>query len=164
MPRPADQDLDDARGPFRWEGKHYNYRVVNPWMVPVQKPHAPIWVPGTASPETAQWAGSHGYTYVAFLTALDVTKELFDIYRESAVAARLNSVPLSEQSFEDLKDNYHIVCGTPDTVLQKLEYLHSELGMEHLIMYGQESKMDHEATMSNISLFGKEVLPVIKDW
>ncbi len=49
-------------GPFRWEGKHYNYRVVNPWMMPVQKPHPPIWVPGTSSPETAEWAGAHGYT------------------------------------------------------------------------------------------------------
>jgi len=28
-------------GPFRWEGKHYQYRAVNPWMVPVQKPHPP---------------------------------------------------------------------------------------------------------------------------
>ena len=211
--------------PFRWEGKHYNYRVVNPWMVPVQKPHPPIWVPGTSSPETAEWAGVHGYTYVAFLTALDVTLELFDMYREasvasghtptkenfgyllccyvaetqekadeqakhflwrmgpttrgpreymnpvgyrstaaSAVAARRNSVPLGNQSFEELKENYHIVCGTPDTVLEKLEYLHGRLGMEHLIMYGQESKMDHEATMANIGLFGKEVLPVIRDW
>ena len=74
-------------GPFRWEGKHYNYRVVNPWMVPVQKPHPPIWVPGTSSPETAEWAGIHGYTYVAFLTALDVTLELFDMYREASVAS-----------------------------------------------------------------------------
>ena len=71
-------------GPFRWEGKYFNYRVVNPWMVPIQKPHPPVWVPGTASLETAQWAAIHGYTYVAFLTALDVTEELFNMYRESA--------------------------------------------------------------------------------
>ena len=31
-------------------------------------------------------------------------------------------------------------------------------------MYGQESRMSHEATMANIGLFGKEILPVIKDW
>src|SRR5205823_922775 len=41
-----------------------HFRVVNPWIVPMQQPHPPIWVPGTASPETAQWAASHGYTYV----------------------------------------------------------------------------------------------------
>ena len=88
-------------------------------------------------------------------------------YRSQAganVAARRNRRPLIQQSFEELKENYHIVCGTPDTVLEKLTYLHDTLGMDHLIMYGQESKMSHEATMSNIGLFGTEVLPVIKDW
>ncbi|GIS93003.1 MAG: hypothetical protein CM1200mP22_02400 [Dehalococcoidia bacterium] len=57
-------------GPFRWEGKHYQYRAVNPWMVPVQKPHPPIWVPGTGSPETVEWAAANRYTYAAFLTEL----------------------------------------------------------------------------------------------
>jgi hypothetical protein len=36
--------------------------------------------------------------------------------------------------------------------------------MEHLIFYGQESRMSHEATMANIGLFGKEVLPEIQKW
>ena len=45
-------------GPFRWEGKHYHFRHVNPWCLPLQKPHPPIWMPGTASPETAVWAGA----------------------------------------------------------------------------------------------------------
>ena len=75
-----------------------------------------------------------------------------------------DSQELIETYFEELKENYHIVCGTPDTVLEKLKHIHGRLGMEHLIMYGQESKMDHEATMANIGLFGKEVLPVIRDW
>ena len=213
-------------GPFRWEGKHYNFRVVNPWMVPIQQPHPPIWVPGTSSPETAEWSGQHGYTYVAFLTDLDVTEELFGMYTQAANAAGREAVPdnfgyllccyvgdtqeeadeqarhfiwrmgptvrgpreymapvgyrsaagaaiaarrsglkpLNLQTFEELKDNYHIVCGTPDTVLEKLEYLHKRLGMEHLVFYGQESRMDHRATMKNIGLFGKEVLPVIQKW
>ena len=58
-------------GPFRWEGKHYHFRHVNPWCLPLQKPHPPIWVPGTASPETALWAGRRGYTYVPFLVPFD---------------------------------------------------------------------------------------------
>jgi len=40
-----------APGPFRWEGRHYHFRHVNPWCLPLQKPHPPIWTPGTASPE-----------------------------------------------------------------------------------------------------------------
>ncbi len=35
-------------GPFRWEGKHYQYRVVNPWAVPLQKPYPRVWIPGRA--------------------------------------------------------------------------------------------------------------------
>ncbi|MCY4614903.1 MAG: LLM class flavin-dependent oxidoreductase, partial [Chloroflexi bacterium] len=26
-------------GPFRWEGKHFQYRYVNPWSRPMQQPH-----------------------------------------------------------------------------------------------------------------------------
>ena len=41
-------------GPFRWEGKHFHYRVVNPWMLPLQKPHPPIWVPGIAAEKSSR--------------------------------------------------------------------------------------------------------------
>src|SRR4030095_12561147 len=46
-------------GPFRWEGKHYHFRVVNPCVLPIQKPHPPIWVPGTGSPQTLERAARH---------------------------------------------------------------------------------------------------------
>ena len=36
--------------------------------------------------------------------------------------------------------------------------------VDDLIFYGQESRMSHQATMSNIGLFGKDVLPAIQDW
>ena len=42
-------------GPFRYEGKHFHYRYVNPWMLPLQKPHPQIWIPGLLSPETVEW-------------------------------------------------------------------------------------------------------------
>ncbi|GIX46713.1 MAG: monooxygenase [Candidatus Tectimicrobiota bacterium] len=215
-------------GPFRWEGRHYHFRVVNPWIVPLQKPHPPIWVPGSASPETAAWAGRHGYTYVGFLTPLQMTKELFAIYRTAATEAghavteanfgyllccyvadseakaqeearhflwrmgptlrgpkayfappgyrsragtemaarRLSGggKPLAQQSLEELQANYHIVAGTPDTVLKKLKFIKDELGIGHLIFYGQESRMSHEATLRSIELFGKEVMPALKAW
>ena len=73
-------------GPFRWEGNHYHYRAVNPWMLPIQKPHPPVWVPGTGSPETVEWTARHRYTYAAFLTPLEVAKNLFARYREYAAA------------------------------------------------------------------------------
>jgi alkanesulfonate monooxygenase SsuD/methylene tetrahydromethanopterin reductase-like flavin-dependent oxidoreductase (luciferase family) len=32
-------------GPFEWEGKHYQFKYVNPWPRPIQDPHPPIWLP-----------------------------------------------------------------------------------------------------------------------
>jgi len=71
-------------GPFRWEGKHFQYRNINPWALPLQKPHPPVMVPGTASPETVIWAAKHRYPYVVLGSSLDQTKELIELYRETA--------------------------------------------------------------------------------
>jgi alkanesulfonate monooxygenase SsuD/methylene tetrahydromethanopterin reductase-like flavin-dependent oxidoreductase (luciferase family) len=73
-------------GPFRYEGRHFHYRFVDPWPVPMQKPHPPIWIPGVLSPETAEWCAKMRYPYVALATYLEPTVELWDMYRD--VAAR----------------------------------------------------------------------------
>jgi len=82
-------------GPFRWEGRHYEYRVVNPWVRPLQKPHPPIWIPGVVSPESVRWAAEHRYPYVALAPPLHVTDEIYDLYDE--VAAETGFTPTSEQ-------------------------------------------------------------------
>ena len=71
-------------GPFRWEGKHYQYRVVNPWATPLQKPHPRIWIPGVASKETVVWAAEHRYPYLGLNTNFDVSQKIKDLYIESA--------------------------------------------------------------------------------
>jgi len=71
-------------GPFRWEGRHFPHRMVNPWVVPMQKPHPPVWFPGTGSPESVIWAAKHGYPYMNLGSLLDLTKQLKGIYHETA--------------------------------------------------------------------------------
>ncbi len=71
-------------GPTRWEGKHYHQRVVNPWVVPLQKPHPPIWIPGVASQETIIWAAEHRYPYICLNTTIEATKEIWKLYDEVA--------------------------------------------------------------------------------
>ena len=71
-------------GPFRWEGKYYHHRAVNPWVLPIQKPHPPIWFPGGSSPESVIWAASRGYTYVNLGALMDLTLELKNIYIDTA--------------------------------------------------------------------------------
>jgi len=71
-------------GPFRHEGKYYHYRTVNPWVLPMQKPHPPVWFPGGSSPESVQWAAARGYTYVNLGALMDLTQELKRIYIDTA--------------------------------------------------------------------------------
>ena len=56
-------------GPFRFEGRHYQNRVVNPWAVPLQKPYPRVWVPGVISRETIVWAAEQRYPYIALNTS-----------------------------------------------------------------------------------------------
>ena len=73
-------------GPWRWEGKHFHYRYVNPWCRPVQQPHPPIWIPGTVSRETVTWCVQRKFPYVMLATALEATAQSFQFYRDEARA------------------------------------------------------------------------------
>ena len=73
-------------GPWRWEGKHYHFRVVNPFQVPMQKPHPPVWIPGTGSPETLVWCAEHHYPYIFLETDIQSTQDMKEIYAENARA------------------------------------------------------------------------------
>jgi alkanesulfonate monooxygenase SsuD/methylene tetrahydromethanopterin reductase-like flavin-dependent oxidoreductase (luciferase family) len=74
-------------GPFRWEGEHYQQRVVNPWVLPLQQPHPRIWVPGVVSSETITWAARHAYPYIALNTAVSATKKIWATYDAAAQQA-----------------------------------------------------------------------------
>jgi alkanesulfonate monooxygenase SsuD/methylene tetrahydromethanopterin reductase-like flavin-dependent oxidoreductase (luciferase family) len=211
-----------APGPFCWEGRHYHFRHVNPWCLPLQKPHPPIWVPGTASPETAVWAGRMGYTYVPFLVSFEVARELFDFYRQGAAEAgrsvtadklgflicavaadtkakaleagrhfvwrmgptlrgpveyfspvgmrsraasqfalKARAVSLAQMSYEELVENYYIVAGTPNEVVDRFARVREELGIGHLLLEAQESRMDHATTVRSIELMGRSVIPAM---
>ena len=71
-------------GPFRHEGKYYQYRVINPWVVPMQKPHPDIWFPGTGSPESVVWAAKHRHPYMNLGALVDTTEWLKQVYIDTA--------------------------------------------------------------------------------
>jgi alkanesulfonate monooxygenase SsuD/methylene tetrahydromethanopterin reductase-like flavin-dependent oxidoreductase (luciferase family) len=71
-------------GPFRWEGKHFQHRVVNPWALPLQQPHPRVWIPGVASAETTIWAAQHRYPYICLNTTVEATKKIWAVYDEAA--------------------------------------------------------------------------------
>ena len=71
-------------GPFAFEGKHYQFRYVNPWPTPYQKPHPPIWIPSQGSSSTIEWAAKMRYTYCQTLSPIATVARFFDMYREAA--------------------------------------------------------------------------------
>ena len=71
-------------GPYRWEGKHYHFRYVNPWAKPYQTPHPQIWIPGVMSRNTVKWTAERRYPYVMLATDLEPTRESFRYYAEVA--------------------------------------------------------------------------------
>jgi alkanesulfonate monooxygenase SsuD/methylene tetrahydromethanopterin reductase-like flavin-dependent oxidoreductase (luciferase family) len=83
--------VDD--GPFPWEGDHFQYRVVNPWVRVLQKPHPRIWVPGVFSPETIEWAAVHRYPYIALNTPLIQTDDVWNTYDTAARRAGYQAGP-----------------------------------------------------------------------
>src|SRR5205085_12459180 len=101
------------RGRFGWEGKPYRSRHGTRGCGPLRQRSPPIWIPGTASPETAVWAGQRGYTYVPFLVPFDIARELFDYYRQGAAEAGREVTP----------DNLgFLICAvTADTKAKALE-------------------------------------------
>ena len=71
-------------GPFRYEGEFYHYRAVNPWVLPVQDPHPPIWFPGLSSAESVVWAARHQHPYMNLGSLLDYTEGLKGVYIDTA--------------------------------------------------------------------------------
>jgi alkanesulfonate monooxygenase SsuD/methylene tetrahydromethanopterin reductase-like flavin-dependent oxidoreductase (luciferase family) len=80
-------------GPFRWEGTHYQQRVVNPWAIPMQKPHPRVWIPGVISKETIIWAAQHGYPYIALNTPVERTRQIWQMYDQAAAEAGFTGGP-----------------------------------------------------------------------
>jgi alkanesulfonate monooxygenase SsuD/methylene tetrahydromethanopterin reductase-like flavin-dependent oxidoreductase (luciferase family) len=71
-------------GPFEFEGEHYNYHYVNIWPRPIQQPHPPIWLPGTASMETIDFAAQRKYPYMTVFMPMEQRKMAYNLYRRVA--------------------------------------------------------------------------------
>lgn len=71
-------------GPFRWEGKYYSLRYVNPWPRPLQKPHPPIWLPSQGSRDTIEWVAEKRYVYCQTYSSVDSLRRSFNGVREAA--------------------------------------------------------------------------------
>ena len=55
--------------------------------------------------------------------------------------------------------NRTVICGSPDTCIEQLEYIQKTTGVDHVMCMQQFWSVPHEKTMKSIELFGKYVIP-----
>src|SRR5262249_49434715 len=75
----------------RWEGKHFHFRHVNPWVRPYQKPHPPIWLPGVVSRDSLLWAAKKRIPYIMLATEMAPTRQAFQLDHNTAAEAGYES-------------------------------------------------------------------------
>lgn len=73
-----------ADGPTTFSGKFFNYRYLNPWPRPMQKPHPKVYLVGTGSPETVELAAELGFGYSVVFIPVKEQIRTFQILREKA--------------------------------------------------------------------------------
>jgi alkanesulfonate monooxygenase SsuD/methylene tetrahydromethanopterin reductase-like flavin-dependent oxidoreductase (luciferase family) len=64
-------------------------------------------------------------------------------------------------SYDELLAADLIIAGTPDEVTDRFAHVQRELGIGHLLLEAQESRMDHPTTMRSIELMGAKVIPAV---
>jgi alkanesulfonate monooxygenase SsuD/methylene tetrahydromethanopterin reductase-like flavin-dependent oxidoreductase (luciferase family) len=69
---------------FAWYGDNYEYRYVNIWPKPLQRPHPPIYIPGAGSTETMKFCAERKYTYMSVYAPTRIVHRWFDGYRQAA--------------------------------------------------------------------------------
>ncbi|MBV9120479.1 MAG: LLM class flavin-dependent oxidoreductase [Chloroflexi bacterium] len=71
-------------GPISFDGEFFNYRYLNVWPRPYQQPHPKMYMVGSGSPETMQFAAKEGYGYSMVLLPFDIQLKAFKTYRDIA--------------------------------------------------------------------------------
>src|SRR5213593_3831831 len=220
-----------AKEIFAWNGKYFQLGQVNLWPRPVQDPHPPVWVPGSGSISTFDFAVEHDVCYcflsysgarsaktmmdgywrvvaekgrdlnpyrAGFLQLVVVAEsdaraeEKFARHVEyfyhkclhvpavwfsppgnqdyrSLVATMTNPVRRAENPknlrYRDFVDKGYVIAGSPATVRDRLkEEVIGGLHVGNLMVLLQIGSMPHELAMENIELFGREVLPGLRDF
>ena len=74
--------------PMTHHGSHYHYENLEVWPRPQQRPHPPIWISCSRTPDSFAWAGRQGYRIMTVAyPGVDMLVRHNRIYREAWVEA-----------------------------------------------------------------------------
>lgn len=79
-----------------------------------------------------------------------------------APSSSVGKVTSTETSWKEIKDNSYVICGSVDTVVEKLEDLADTLHIGHLMLALQFGNMGKELTQENTYRFATEVIPRLR--
>ncbi len=65
----------------------------------------------------------------------------------------------SQKTWSQIEDGGFVICGSPETVRQKLENYSKELGIGVVVTGCQFGKLSYELTRKSMELFAREVMP-----
>ena len=68
----------------------------------------------------------------------------------------------SKQTIDDVIDKGMFICGSPETVRQKLEHFQKEIGFGHLLTLLQFGTLPADLTRKNMELYAGEVIPALR--
>jgi hypothetical protein len=105
-----------------------------------------FWQNGALAKQIREWMAPPGYASMDFA----------GIRKTRAVSRDFDS-----QAYKEAQDNYQLVLGTPDQVIEKLRYVRDLLGLGHMCLWAHDGHMTHDDTVRCIELLGKEVLPAL---
>lgn len=71
-------------GPSRFDGEFFNYRYLNPWPKPYQKPYPKLFIVGSGSQETVELAAELGMGYSIVFTPIPSQLRAFQRIRDLA--------------------------------------------------------------------------------
>ena len=98
-----------------------------------------------------------------FLTVDDNAKMLRGMTPPRSFTKDGRVISMHSGSVQDLIDAGILFCGTPDQVYQQIvDFTEYCGGMGNLLMMGHAGFLTHEDTVSNLSIFSKEVMPRLK--
>jgi natural product biosynthesis luciferase-like monooxygenase protein len=75
--------------PLNYEGQYGSYHNLHVLPKPVQRPHPPVWMAASSTPESFAWAGERGYSLmtIGFLHDVETHKQHIELYRQAYRAA-----------------------------------------------------------------------------
>jgi natural product biosynthesis luciferase-like monooxygenase protein len=114
--------------PFSHEGRFYQFRDLQLWPQPEQRPHPPVWIACTSNPESFQWTGAAGHKLlvIPFARPVERLAALTRVYREAWSAA-------NHPAAAEIGAHYHVVVGEDREETRKTA--EAALGMQVRLQY-----------------------------